>query len=128
MSEATEIRIDLPRGLWWTSNDLRGSHHRWDSKVRAVRMLGKSAAIAQRAPRHDVVELEVWVGYPTNTRADVPNVAGTVCKHAIDGFVDAGVLPDDDSRHVIATTYRREPNRCARGLHTLRFVLTEVTT
>jgi len=127
MSDRTTIRVILPRDLWWTSNDLRGSHHRWDAKIRAVRLLGKSAAIAQRARKHQVIELTVWVGYPTNTRADPDNIAGTVAKHARDGFIDAGILPDDDSRHVIATTYRREPDKAPRGTHTLRFELTEVT-
>jgi len=121
----TEITVTLPAGLWWTTNDLRGSHHKWDSKVRAVRELGKAAAILSRAELTPPVALHVFVGYPTAVRADPPNIAGTVSKHCVDGFVDAGLLPDDNSSVIVATTYSREAKKSARGTHTLRFVFTE---
>ena len=120
-----EITVTLPAGLWWTSNDLRGSHHRWDSKAKAVRLLGQMAALEANVKLEPPVALHVFVGYPTNVRADVPNVAGTVCKHAIDGVVDAGMLPDDNSDIIVATTYSREVKKSAPKTHTLRFVFTE---
>ena len=120
-----EITVTLPAGLWWTSNDLRGSHHKWDSKARAVRQLGKSAGILSGVVLEPPVALHVFVGYPTNVRADVPNVAGTVVKHAIDGLIDGGLLPDDNSDIIVATTYSREAKKSAPKTHTLRLVFTE---
>lgn len=124
MTRRAEVVIDVPRGLWFTSNDLRGSHHKWDAKIRALRLLGKSAAIAGRHPRLGVVTLLVEVGYPTNVRADPPNIAGTVAKHCLDGIVTSGLIADDDSRHITATTYTRGP-KCPRGVHRVRFVFQE---
>jgi hypothetical protein len=123
----TELTVTLPAGLWWTSNDLRGSHHRWDSKAKAVRLLGKSAAILSGLRLTPPVTLHVFVGYPTRVIADPPNVAGTVAKHALDGMVtDAGLLPGDDSRFIIATTYSRDLALSRPKEHTLRFVFEEV--
>lgn len=122
------LTVTLPKSLWWTTNQLRGSHHRWDSKAKAVRELGAVAVATAGNPRlAGPVALHVHVGYPTNVVADPPNIAGTVAKHALDGMVtDAGLLPGDDSRHIVATTYSREPDRTARGLHTLRFEFEEI--
>ena len=120
-----ELTITIPGPLWFTSNNLRGSHHIWAPKIRGLRALGKSEAIAANLPRFDVVALAVFVGYPTAGRADPPNVAGTVSKALIDGFVDAGVIPDDDSRHIVATTFLREKRKAPKGTHTMRFVFTD---
>lgn len=124
----TTLTVTLPAGLWWTSNDLRGSHHRWDAKTKAVRLLGRSAVITAGSPRlTGPVLLHVHVGYPTRVVADPPNIAGTVAKHALDGMVtDAGLLPGDDSRYIVTSSYSREPHTTARGIHTLRFEFTEV--
>lgn len=121
MTAQATIVVDVPADLWFTSNNLRGSHHRWTPKIRALRAIGKAAAIKAGSPRFEVAALWVKVGYPTNTKADPPNIAGTVAKALIDGFVDAGVLPDDDSRHIVATTYERGP-KCAKGVHRMEFL------
>ena len=120
----TALTIDIPRALWFTSNDLRGSHYKWSPKIKALRALGKRS-VPPRSPRLNIVTLTVTVGYPTATRADPPNVAGTVAKALLDGMVDAGLIPDDDSRHIVATTYQRAPGKSAKGTHTMRFEFSE---
>lgn len=117
----TTLTVDIPRGLWMTSND----RLHWAAKAKrtkAIRTLAKHAArVAQiEALRH--VHVTVHVGYPTRTTAD-PGNAYPVIKAAIDGFTDAGLWPDDDSTHLTGPDPRREPHPTGRtGLHTLRFV------
>lgn len=119
-----ELIYDIPKNLWFTSNNLRGSWHRWAPKIKRLRAMGCAGATF-KGPTMQRVRLTVTVGYPTNIRADVPNIAGTVAKALLDGIVDAGVIPDDDSRVIISTTYERGP-KCAKGTHRVAFLFQEV--
>lgn len=52
------------------------------------------------------VSISVWVHPGVRTRRlDASNYAPTV-KALVDGVVDAGALPDDSGKHVIAETYK----------------------
>lgn len=117
------IVIDLPRSLWWSAN---GREHwtRRSAKTRAVRLLAKAAA--RGTERFDRATLGVLVHYPTNARADPHNVASTVIKAAIDGIVSAGVLPDDDDKHLTAVTISRGPKTSIAGIYRLTLTLEEV--
>lgn len=119
-----EIVIDVPKALWFTSNNLRGSWRKWSPKIKQLRAMGCAHATFKGPPMQKV-RLLVTVGYPTNTRADVPNVAGTVVKALLDGITDAGVIPDDDSKHIISTTYERGP-KCVKDTHRVAFLIQEV--
>ena len=66
----------------------------------------------------------VAVAYPTAARADPDNAAPTV-KAIIDGLVDAGVWPDDNSRWRAHTDYTRASGKAPRGTHTITIRIEE---
>jgi hypothetical protein len=117
------IVLDLPRSLWWSAN---GREHwaRRAAKTSAVRLLAKAAAMGTE--RFQVATLDVQVHYPTDAQADPHNVASTVLKAAIDGVVDAGILPDDSSKHLTAVTISRGPKTSVKGIYRLTLTLEEV--
>lgn len=117
------IVLDLPRDLWWSAN----SRLHWAKRARktaAVRALAQAAA--RGTDQFQRATLSVLVHYPTNTRADPHNVASTVIKAAIDGVVSAGVLPDDDDKHLTAVTISRGPKTSLAGIYRLTLTLEEV--
>ena len=64
-----------------------------------------------------------WMRFPTNHRRDANNWWPTA-KACIDGMVDAGTFPDDDSRHVIGPDMRIEDER---GPHRIRIEIEELS-
>lgn len=121
------IVLDLPRDLWWTSNDLVNMHRMVRAKKSAaVRAL--AAVAAKHSDQTPVARCRITVeaSLPSNRRFDPSNIAGTVAKHAIDGLTDAGVFPDDDSSHVTAVTYQRGPKTSVQGIYRLTLTLEEV--
>ncbi len=58
----------------------------------------------------------VDVAWPDKRRRDVANVHPTV-KAIVDGLVDAGVLPDDDDRHLMGPDLRRAFGPASITLH-----------
>jgi crossover junction endodeoxyribonuclease RusA len=120
------IVLDLPRDLWWTSNELPNMHyHSRAKKAAAVRAL---AAIAAKYAAEIPVErcrITVTACLPTARRFDPANIAGTVSKHALDGFTDAGLWADDDSEHVVFIGFQRGPKTGVRGMYRLTFDIEE---
>ncbi len=109
------VRMEIPDAIWLSANQ----RLHWAEKARRtrwVRTLAKSAGL--RLPKYSRAVVVAWIGYPRAGRADPSNAAPLV-KAAIDGLVDAGVFPDDDSTHVIDGGYRRDVC-CRAGIHTLR--------
>lgn len=90
--------ITLNTRAHWTAN------HR---ATAALRLRGGWALRAARAPALIRADLTVWVVYPVRVtrRRDVSNYLGTV-KPLLDGMVEAGVLPDDDDRHLTGPDLR----------------------
>jgi len=121
------IVLDLSRDLWWTSNDLVNMHRMSVAKKSAaVRAL---AAVVGRQSGHTPMErcrITVTASIPTARKFDPANIAGTVSKHAIDGFTDAGLWADDDSEHVVFTGFQRGPKTAVAGLYRLTFDFEEV--
>lgn len=79
----------------------------WSSRARIVSQIRTTAgwcARRQRIPRLERVHVTAVWWPPNQSRLrDVDNLAPTV-KACIDGLRDAGVLPGDDRRHVVAVT------------------------
>lgn len=98
------LRIEIPDAIWLSAN-LRLHWAEKARRTRWVRAMAKSAAL--RLPKYSKAVVVAWIGYPRAGRADPSNAAPLV-KAAIDGLVDAGVFPDDDSAHVIDGGYRRD--------------------
>lgn len=118
-----QLTIDVPEGAWLSSNDRR---HWADVKRRRkiLRSMGKSAAIKARTRPVKVAAITAHIQYATGGRAD-PNNAQDTTKPLIDGLVDAGVLVDDDSAHVLGPDHRRDTGRSPRGWHRVRLVIVE---
>ena len=92
-----DVRIDLP----WGAPPLSANQRmHWRTRAALTRELRDTARLlTRRLPRTD--RLVVTLHYlPRNRRRrDALNVYPTV-KALVDGIVDAGVVPDDDTEHV----------------------------
>lgn len=128
------LSISLPftitADMWMTSN----SRLHWSEKARHTAklrryafMLGRSVMNARglSEPVFDRCMVAVSVMYPRQGRADPANVSPVV-KALLDGLTDAGFWADDDSEHVVAVTYRRDPEKSQRGTHKVTLQINEV--
>ncbi len=119
----TTITIDIPREWWWSAND----RLHWAIVAKRKRWCRHAAALVGHGVSlgYDRATVRVYVAYPKGTgRADPHNVASTVVKAVIDGLVtDAGLLPDDDSAHLLVIP-DRDTNTCTRG-YRVRLVFEE---
>lgn len=108
MAEYT-LTIPAP-AAWMNSND----RHGWQQRAKLTRAWRhaaswRAAAAINRgelAPITGPTTITATVHRDTNRgRSDASNRQPTI-KAAVDGLVDAGVLPDDSDRHVTALTIR----------------------
>jgi crossover junction endodeoxyribonuclease RusA len=119
----TTIVLTVPRSFYLTAN---GRYH-WAEKARRTRWLRHLATINARAIRLDYTQAAVvaYIAYPKGTGRVDPNNAAPTTKALLDGCIDAGVLPDDDSRHLLGPDHRRDTNTCTSD-YRIRLVFTEV--
>lgn len=119
----TTITITVPRSFWLTAN---GRYH-WAEKARRTRWLRHLAKIETRAVRlgYSRALVTAFVSYPKGTGRVDPNNAAPTTKALIDGCIDAGLLPDDDHRHVLGPDHRRDTNTCTSD-YRIRLVFSEV--
>ena len=120
----SELKFTIPRSLWLTAN---GRYH-WAVKARATRDLrsigwAESVAADLRHANLGPTHVAAHIGYLRNGTADPCNAAPTV-KALIDGMVDAGVWPDDDSIYVVRQSFLRDPKSPTPGHYTVRLTLT----
>ncbi|MBS2531982.1 hypothetical protein KGQ20_04285 [Catenulispora sp. NF23] len=108
--------IDFPPALvLLTAND-RAAH--WGRRAAVTGGIRVAAATLARAARIPPSE-QAWITvvlHPHNRRRLDPHNWGPSAKAAIDGLVDAAVLPDDDWRHLLGVTFLLGPTRPARQL------------
>jgi len=119
----TALTFSIPNDLWLSANDRR----HWADKAKRTKGLRSLGHLGAAEAGLDgallgTTHVAAFIGYPRNSKADPSNAFPTV-KALIDGMVDAGVWPDDDSTHVIGPTYLRG-NKCDPNTHTIRLVLT----
>lgn len=93
----TDIRIDLP----WTQPPLTANQRmHWAEKARVTSFVRRYAAIlARKAPRTERLVVTLHYQPKQQRRRDRHNLWPTV-KALVDGIVDAGIVPDDDTEHV----------------------------
>jgi hypothetical protein len=111
-----------PAAMLLSANDRR----HWRTRSRLTRhwrglamVMCRSAINRGELRRVDSARIDVWFSFPTNQRRDVGNLYPTV-KACIDGFVDAGLMPDDDDSHLDGPfLHRGEQGPCS-----MRFVVT----
>ena len=97
--------ITLPPGLKMLS--LNGRYH-WSERDRRNKAFMKAAwamALQAKIPRLDRVIVTAEYQPPDRRARDADNIA-LAAKSGIDGLVKAGVLPDDDSSHVLRVECR----------------------
>lgn len=90
----------------WTANSERSMHyHKRAQLVRDARQRWHWLALAAGIPHMERVSI---VAQPlSKTRRWRPDVAACypTVKAAIDGLVDAGVIDDDDDKHLVSVTF-----------------------
>lgn len=74
-------------------------------RVKALRLTGMTLAKVRKIPPLEKAEIEVIVHPGNRTRRLDPSNYSSSAKPLIDGIVDAGVLPDDNSRHLLRVSY-----------------------
>ncbi|RTE49353.1 hypothetical protein [Actinobaculum sp. 352] len=119
------LAIPIPASVWLSANDRR---HYMDRARRTaqLRVLGDYAARTTRyRPTRWPVHVTATIAYPARVgRADPANAAPTV-KALIDGMT-GHLWPDDDSAHIDAITYRRDPDPATvPGTHQITITITE---
>lgn len=91
--------------LWMTAND----RWPWRRKARAVRQWRDTTAWRSRSlPRLAAAHVVCELLFADRRRRDPGNWAPTA-KACVDGLVDAGVLPDDDGKHLLGPDMRLGP-------------------
>jgi Holliday junction resolvase RusA-like endonuclease len=95
--------IFLPAGRYLNSNERL--HHMAKAPItKAWRTTARDAA--KGVPTLTRAHIVVTFSFANNIRRDVGNLYPTA-KAIVDGLVDAGVLPDDDDKHVLGPDLRR---------------------
>jgi endodeoxyribonuclease rusA len=90
--------ILIPSAQMLSLND-RGDRRRTAPTVKNLRTLAMIRARAAGIGRSERLRIVAWMRFPNARRRDPHNYMPTL-KALVDGFVDAGVLPDDDKRHL----------------------------
>ena len=85
------------------------------SKRRTIRQLAEQTARFSHAPSLERARLVVEIAFPDRRRRDPHNYMATV-KPIVDGLVDAGVLPDDDAKHLLGPDLRRHTAVAAKRM------------
>ena len=77
----------------------RGDRRRVAPTVKSLRTMAMIRARAAGIEQSDRLRIVAWLRFPDSRRRDPHNYMPAL-KAMVDGFVDAGVLPDDDRRHL----------------------------
>ena len=122
------ILFTIPDNEWLTAN---GRYH-WavrQERTKALRERAKVQSLnamrrGQLAPVFGRVHVIAGIQYRTS-RVDPANAYPTI-KALIDGMTDAGIWPDDDSKHLIGPDFRRKPGRAPKGVHRITLILNDM--
>lgn len=95
----TDIRIDLPFLLPPLTANQRLHWAKKAEITRDVRATVATLARHHKIPRAERITVTLHYRPQQNRRRDRHNLYPTV-KAAVDGLVDAGIVPDDDTEHV----------------------------
>lgn len=117
------FKIMVPRGDVLTANQRLHWAQR-AKRSRMVRQMGhaQAATTLMRNPAGvlDRAHITVTVSWPDKRRRDVHNIMPTI-KAAIDGIVDAGMLPDDSDAHLIGPDLRVSSEKALPGFVEFEF-------
>lgn len=115
--------------LNWPMSEILTSNQRlhWAPKgerTKALRQAARARAGWCCATQFNRAHIVVTVGWPDKRRRDVHNLMPTI-KACIDGFVDAGLIPDDSDTHLVGPDLRAHVVG-KRGVVTLSFDIKEI--
>jgi len=97
--------VRLPTGLPLLNANQRLHWRKRSDITKALRAAGKQAALDARVPRLERAHIDAVYKPPNRRRRDVANLYPSF-KAVIDGLVDAGVLEDDDDKHLTGPDMR----------------------
>lgn len=118
----TSIEFAVPTARILNAND----RIHWAKRSAMTKMLRTEARLhALDLPSMERAHLTVAVGWPDKRRRDVHNIFSTV-KACVDGFVDAGLLPDDSDAHLTGPDLRAHVAG-VKGHVVLTFKFEEIT-
>lgn len=102
----TVYRITLPARMPLLNSNDRQHHH---ARARVTASLREAACLVARHNRMPAMRYAHIVGvvHPGSRRRIDPANLYPSFKACVDGLVDAGVLPDDDSDHLVGPDMRR---------------------
>jgi len=101
MSENTTYVVALPAGMTLLNANDR-IHWRVRSRItKGLREAAKASALDVQIPPLDRIRVQA-VLHPHDKRRRDPHNWYPSYKAAIDGLVDAGVIPDDDNKHLLS--------------------------
>ena len=116
--------VRIPQPAPWISANGREHYH---AKAQLTKVWRRAAAINARAAKvanlATPVTIDAVVHKARNGRWDAHNLMPTV-KAAIDGLVDAGVIPDDSNAHLTRVSIEAGPKSASPNL-TLTITETE---
>lgn len=108
----TTIELFVPQAAGWISANAR---EHWAPRAKKTRHWRHAAHIVARnhlttrrkqpLPTPVDIQLAIHKAPGPNRRWDPPNIGAPTGKAIIDGLVDAGLIPDDDTRHVRYVAY-----------------------
>lgn len=111
------LQLVVPMAAEWISSNAR---EHWAPRNRKTRAWRSAAMIVARSSgaSYDVpVDLEVVVSKRRESSRWDPHNLWPTAKACIDGIVDAGLLEDDDTKHIRSTSIRAgEPDRLRPGM------------
>lgn len=102
-------RIELPAGLFLLNDNQRLHHRRKAEYIELIRRASGFAARAAKLPTLQRIHVFYVVHPKPGIRRRDPGNWSPTAKAAIDGLVDAGVVPDDNSDRVLGGDPRIGP-------------------
>ena len=106
--------FDLPQADMLSLNG-RADRRTLSPRIRTLRLQARVMARAARCPSLERARLVAWVRFPDGRRRDLHNYMPTL-KALVDGLVDAGLLPDDDSRHLQGPDMRLDTRHTSKRM------------
>lgn len=112
--------IDLPLPSSKLINHNNGSYKSKIGLTKKHRLAAKLAAA--NCPQFKAAKIHIEIRYPDGRLRDALNTQ-SACKAYIDGFVDAGLIPDDNFKYLRAGSWTADIDRKNAGI---TFKFTEI--
>ncbi len=105
LTPAGSVHVLVIPGRLWTANALRRSHWATRAAITARwRRDTKITALHAAIPHHNRISIEIRPAQARGRLAD-PGAHEPAAKAAIDGLVDANIIPDDTGQHITSIRY-----------------------